>query len=178
VKDFVSAARLLDNPHDEVAWYRLLRLHEHLGPARARALLDEAKVRTEDVLGNGGNGGGHGAGGTGEPVTDTGRAWPPPVSPVPGPAARGRPPVSSARWSVLATPTPPCVWPTWTAWSAQPRWCRHGAWLAELTSTRRRRPATWPGLPSWTRTTWSFPPSTRPRAWSGRWCTCRTSSTG
>ena len=28
VKDFVSAARLLDNSHDEVAWYRLLRLHQ------------------------------------------------------------------------------------------------------------------------------------------------------
>ena len=28
VKDFVSAARLLDNSHDEVAWYRILRLHQ------------------------------------------------------------------------------------------------------------------------------------------------------
>ncbi|HTT90256.1 MAG TPA: ATP-dependent helicase [Acidimicrobiales bacterium] len=45
VKDFVSAARLLDNSHDEVAWYRLLRLHERLGPASARSL-------TEIVLGS------------------------------------------------------------------------------------------------------------------------------
>lgn len=51
VKDFVSAARLLDNPHDEVAWYRLLRLHDHVGPARALALLAAANVRTEDALG-------------------------------------------------------------------------------------------------------------------------------
>jgi DNA helicase-2/ATP-dependent DNA helicase PcrA len=39
VKDFVAAVRLLDNPRDEVAWYRLLRLHDGIGPARARSLL-------------------------------------------------------------------------------------------------------------------------------------------
>ena len=41
VKDFVAAARLLDNPADEVAWFRLLRLHEGVGPTRARRLLAE-----------------------------------------------------------------------------------------------------------------------------------------
>ncbi|MET0966680.1 MAG: ATP-dependent helicase, partial [Nakamurella sp.] len=40
VKDFVAAVRLLDNTLDEVAWYRLLRLHDGIGPARARALLE------------------------------------------------------------------------------------------------------------------------------------------
>ncbi len=40
VKDFVAAVRLLDNRLDEVAWYRLLRLHDGIGPARARALLE------------------------------------------------------------------------------------------------------------------------------------------
>ncbi|MEO6702716.1 MAG: ATP-dependent helicase, partial [Jatrophihabitantaceae bacterium] len=40
VKDFVSALRLTDNRNDEVAWFRLLRLHEGIGPARARDLLD------------------------------------------------------------------------------------------------------------------------------------------
>jgi DNA helicase-2/ATP-dependent DNA helicase PcrA len=39
VKDFVAVLRLLDNKLDEVAWYRLLRLHDGIGPARARALL-------------------------------------------------------------------------------------------------------------------------------------------
>ena len=39
VKDFIAAVRLLDNPMDEVAWYRLLRLHDGIGPARARSLL-------------------------------------------------------------------------------------------------------------------------------------------
>ncbi len=41
VKDFVAAIRLLDNTLDEVAWYRLLRLHDGIGPARARALLQQ-----------------------------------------------------------------------------------------------------------------------------------------
>ena len=40
VKDFVSAARLLENPHDEIAWYRFLRLHEGIGPSRARNLVE------------------------------------------------------------------------------------------------------------------------------------------
>lgn len=39
VKDFVATVRLLDNPLDEVAWYRLLRLHDGIGPARARTLM-------------------------------------------------------------------------------------------------------------------------------------------
>jgi DNA helicase II / ATP-dependent DNA helicase PcrA len=50
VKDFVTAARLLDNPHDEVAWYRLLRLHDNLGPSRARALIDEVDIAGQDIL--------------------------------------------------------------------------------------------------------------------------------
>lgn len=41
VKDFVAAIRLLDNTLDEVAWYRLLRLHDGIGPARARILLQQ-----------------------------------------------------------------------------------------------------------------------------------------
>jgi DNA helicase-2/ATP-dependent DNA helicase PcrA len=39
VKDFLAALRVTDNPRDEVAWYRLLRLHEGIGPARAGRLL-------------------------------------------------------------------------------------------------------------------------------------------
>ena len=39
VKDFLAGLRLLDNPADEIAWYRLLRLHQGIGPARARDLL-------------------------------------------------------------------------------------------------------------------------------------------
>ncbi len=39
VKDFLAALRIVGNHVDEVAWFRLLRLHEGIGPARARALL-------------------------------------------------------------------------------------------------------------------------------------------
>jgi DNA helicase-2/ATP-dependent DNA helicase PcrA len=39
VKDFVAAVRLLDNAHDELAWFRLLRMHDGIGPARGRLLV-------------------------------------------------------------------------------------------------------------------------------------------
>ena len=39
VKDFVSAARILANPADDLAWFRLLRLHEGIGPVHARRIL-------------------------------------------------------------------------------------------------------------------------------------------
>jgi DNA helicase-2/ATP-dependent DNA helicase PcrA len=39
VKDFVAGLRILDNPADDLAWFRLLRMHEDIGPARARHLL-------------------------------------------------------------------------------------------------------------------------------------------
>jgi DNA helicase II / ATP-dependent DNA helicase PcrA len=50
VKDFVSSARLLDNPHDEVAWYRLLRLHRNIGPTRAKTLLEAIRPSEADAL--------------------------------------------------------------------------------------------------------------------------------
>jgi DNA helicase II / ATP-dependent DNA helicase PcrA len=40
VKDFLAAARILANPADELAWFRLLRLHEGIGPVHARRVLD------------------------------------------------------------------------------------------------------------------------------------------
>jgi DNA helicase-2/ATP-dependent DNA helicase PcrA len=45
VKDFVAAIRLLDNPADDIAWFRLLRLHEGIGPASARQVLDTLPPR-------------------------------------------------------------------------------------------------------------------------------------
>ncbi len=39
VKDFLAVLRLSGNLSDEVAWFRLLRLHEGIGPARSRRLL-------------------------------------------------------------------------------------------------------------------------------------------
>ena len=40
VKDFLAAARILANPADELAWFRLLRLHEGIGPVHARRVLE------------------------------------------------------------------------------------------------------------------------------------------
>ena len=39
VKDFLAAARILANPADELAWFRLLRLHDGIGPGHARRVL-------------------------------------------------------------------------------------------------------------------------------------------
>jgi DNA helicase-2/ATP-dependent DNA helicase PcrA len=39
VKDFLAAARILVNPADDLAWFRLLRLHEGIGPVHARRIL-------------------------------------------------------------------------------------------------------------------------------------------
>jgi len=40
VKDFLAVARILANPADDLAWFRLLRLHEGIGPVHARRILD------------------------------------------------------------------------------------------------------------------------------------------
>jgi len=40
VKDFLAAARIVANPADDIAWFRLLRLHEGIGPVHARRALD------------------------------------------------------------------------------------------------------------------------------------------
>jgi DNA helicase-2/ATP-dependent DNA helicase PcrA len=50
VKDFVTAARLLENPHDEIAWYRVLRLHQGIGPARARDIVEHIGRLGGDAL--------------------------------------------------------------------------------------------------------------------------------
>ena len=39
VKDFIATARILVNPADDLAWFRLLRLHEGIGPVHARRVL-------------------------------------------------------------------------------------------------------------------------------------------
>jgi DNA helicase-2/ATP-dependent DNA helicase PcrA len=48
VKDALSMLRVLENPHDEVAWFRVLQLPEGMGPASARAVMDQVGVRRED----------------------------------------------------------------------------------------------------------------------------------
>jgi DNA helicase II / ATP-dependent DNA helicase PcrA len=39
VKDFLAAARILANPADDLAWFRLLRLHDGIGPVHARRIV-------------------------------------------------------------------------------------------------------------------------------------------
>ena len=39
VKDFLAAARIVANPADDVAWFRVLRLHEGIGAAHARRII-------------------------------------------------------------------------------------------------------------------------------------------
>jgi DNA helicase-2/ATP-dependent DNA helicase PcrA len=45
VKDALALLRVLENPWDEVAWFRVLQLPEQMGPATARRLMDELGVR-------------------------------------------------------------------------------------------------------------------------------------
>ena len=50
VKDLMAALRLVHNAHDEVAWYRILRLHRHIGPSRARDLVTLVDPTSGDSL--------------------------------------------------------------------------------------------------------------------------------
>jgi DNA helicase-2/ATP-dependent DNA helicase PcrA len=40
VKDFLAAARVVANPADDVAWFRVLRLHEGIGPVHTRRVIE------------------------------------------------------------------------------------------------------------------------------------------
>ena len=44
VKDALACLRILENPFDEVSWFRVLQLLEGMGPASARRLMDELGV--------------------------------------------------------------------------------------------------------------------------------------
>ena len=43
VKDFLAAGRLVDNPSDDLAWFRLLRLHDGIGPVIAHRVIAELR---------------------------------------------------------------------------------------------------------------------------------------
>jgi DNA helicase II / ATP-dependent DNA helicase PcrA len=47
VKDALSMMRVLENPWDEVAWFRVLQLPDGIGPASARRIMDDLEVRRE-----------------------------------------------------------------------------------------------------------------------------------
>ncbi len=46
VKDVVALLRILDNPRDELAWFRVLQLIEGIGPVTAARLMRDVDVRT------------------------------------------------------------------------------------------------------------------------------------
>ena len=48
VKDVLALLRILDNPFDEVSWFRVLQLLEGVGPAGAGRLMEALGVRRED----------------------------------------------------------------------------------------------------------------------------------
>ncbi|HQH26043.1 MAG TPA: ATP-dependent helicase [Oligoflexia bacterium] len=50
VKDSLALLRVIQNPHDGIAWYRLLLLHEGIGPKTARTLAERI-VQPEQGLG-------------------------------------------------------------------------------------------------------------------------------
>jgi DNA helicase-2/ATP-dependent DNA helicase PcrA len=50
VKDLVCTFRLADNPHDEIAWFRVLQLLDGVGPATARRIIESLALPTPAVL--------------------------------------------------------------------------------------------------------------------------------
>jgi len=52
VKDTLAIMRVLENPHDEVAWFRVLQLPEGMGPATARQLMQTIGVRSTESESN------------------------------------------------------------------------------------------------------------------------------
>ena len=51
VRDLLAALRVLDNPRDELAWYRLLQLLDGVGPAGARRAMEALGVGEGEGLG-------------------------------------------------------------------------------------------------------------------------------
>ncbi len=45
IKDMLAFLRIVENPHDEISWFRILQLFEGIGPRTARRLMDELGVR-------------------------------------------------------------------------------------------------------------------------------------
>jgi DNA helicase II / ATP-dependent DNA helicase PcrA len=50
VKDAMAILRVLENPHDEVAWFRVLQLPDGMGPASARRVMETIGVRGEGAM--------------------------------------------------------------------------------------------------------------------------------
>ncbi len=53
VKDMIALLRVLENPHDQISWYRVLLLLEGIGPATAGRIMAALGVRTGAGAGQG-----------------------------------------------------------------------------------------------------------------------------
>ncbi len=51
VKDLLALLRILDNPYDELAWFRVLQLIDGVGAARAQKMITELGVRPRSDVG-------------------------------------------------------------------------------------------------------------------------------
>jgi DNA helicase-2/ATP-dependent DNA helicase PcrA len=51
VKDFLAAARIVANQADDLAWFRLLRLHEGIGPVLARRIIETLRIADPQPFG-------------------------------------------------------------------------------------------------------------------------------
>src|SRR5207248_2738744 len=134
VKDLLALLRLLDNPWDEMAWFRVVRLLEGVGPATAARVLGQLGVR-------------RGA----ETASDAGATSPPTALPPPAPARRRstttgwssppstRPRVVSGTWCTSSTPPTACSRPIWPPATRVP-WPRSGGCS---TSRSRARGTHW-----------------------------------
>ena len=49
VRDFLAVARILANPADDLAWFRILRLHDGVGPGHARRVLAMVAIVDPDA---------------------------------------------------------------------------------------------------------------------------------
>jgi DNA helicase-2/ATP-dependent DNA helicase PcrA len=52
IKDALAILRVLDNPRDEVSWFRVLQLLDGVGPAGARSIMDALGVRGGPLRGS------------------------------------------------------------------------------------------------------------------------------
>jgi DNA helicase II / ATP-dependent DNA helicase PcrA len=50
VKDFLAAARIVENPADDLAWFRVLRLHDGVGPVLARRVIEVLQLTEPQPL--------------------------------------------------------------------------------------------------------------------------------
>ena len=179
VKDFLAAARIVANPADDVAWFRVLRLHEGVGPVHARRLIGILRPAEPAPFDRWKDAAGAAPRRAREALAATlgALAGTVAVEPAGERAAgilaaldeplRARYPDADVRIADLQRLADA---------AASRRRCTTRWW--NWPSTRRCPPPTWPGRPGRMRTSSSSRPCTRPRASNGPWCTCRTWSTG